>query len=148
MQNWGLSDKKTVANEIKKAKSVFQSYISSQQQGHHMALPDNGQLLLQQFLYLRNRAECWQSRAQRPIQEDVIPLIPTQPRSVHTQGMPEGAQPPPALQVPALSQSQPKPSQSLPAASTPAASPLARKMFRNGTVGHHLFNSYSIASRD
>lgn len=109
---------------------MFQSYISSQQQGHHMALPDNGQLFLKQFLYLRNRAECWQSRVQRPIQEDVIPLIPftpTQPRSVHTQGMPEGAQPPPARQVPALSQSQPKPSQSLPAASTPAASTTHQK---------------------
>lgn len=82
MQNWGPSDKKKVANEGKNGKSTLQSYISSQQQGHHTALPDNSQLFLKQFLHLRSRAglrdPSWKMSSLSPF------------HSIQTQGMPEG----------------------------------------------------------
>lgn len=45
---------------------MFQSYISSQQQGHHTALPDNSQLFLKQFLYLRNKRSAGRSGLRDP----------------------------------------------------------------------------------
>lgn len=74
--------KKTAANEGKNGKSTFQSYISSQQQAHHTALPDNSQLFLKQFLHLRSRAglrdPSWKMSSLSPF------------HSIQTQGMPEG----------------------------------------------------------
>lgn len=132
----------------KKKPHGFQTrYTSSQQRGHHTAQPDDGQLFLKRLLCLMNSTKCQQRRVQRYNQEEIVPFIPTQPRRAQTQGMPEGLSHP---MIPALSQSLLKqracraPRQRLSTALRPAAG----KTFRNGTVGHHLFNSYSVAARD
>lgn len=86
----GLVTKKRRQMREKNGKSMFQSYISSQQQGHHTALPDSSHLFLKQVLHLRSRAGLRDPSWKMPS----LSCLPSQPLSVQTRGMPEGAQPP------------------------------------------------------